>query len=520
MPRFRKWRFTDFNQGIEMKLLIQCPNCGKQYRVASETARRELPCLACGNVMKIGSTSTSQTLPWKNPVFYGATAAVAMVAFLVGSLTGTTLNPGTNVKDSSKVESTSKLGPEGLDTADGRFLLDAIPVPDFPDIGAEIHRFETGETVYHVSLNHDLNGPGTSMKMHVYLPAGPQLPQSMGCILIAAGGTDFIVGYDISEEDHAESLPYARAGLVVVRYSVDGNYGKESRSEKNRIESYTKFKAACAGMVNARNALEFVLRKLPQVDPERIFCAGYGTAATLAILFAEHEPRLAGCVAFAPGTDLEKLLRPLLIEQPLLRTFPDLYEFVKQGSPHSHVKHIRCPLVIFGAYDNPIEPPFVAAALVKELQLTNEQVTLETRQFGGFYPSMIEYGIPAAIAWLGELQGIDIKTTASSQSPPIDLPSQRMNSSAKASAAIPDGSSILRLEVTKYVGKNDMVTEARSALKDVNWLIAETTCVEKETGYIKIAMQGNTVNTGQLKSVLGEVGMELGHINVTMGHSK
>ena len=207
----------------------------------------------------------------------------------------------------------------------------------------------------------------------------------------------------------------------------------------------------------------------------------------------------------------------------------DMYEQRQQRSQSgdeakecsaSHVKHIRCPLVIFGAYDNPIEPPFVAAALVKELQLTNKQVTLETRQFGGFYPSMIEHGIPAAIAWLGELQGIDIKTTASSQSPPIDLPSQRMNSSAKASAAIPDGSGILRLEVTKYVGKNDMVTEARSALKDVNWLIAETACVEKETGYIKIAMQGNTVNTGQLKSVLGEVGMELGHINVTMGHSK
>ncbi len=412
--------------------------------------------------------------------------------------------------------------PTTTSDSDSRFVLDAIPVPDFPDLGPEVHRFETGEMVYHVSLNHESNGPGTFMKMHVYLPAGPPLPQSLGCVLIAAGGTDFIVGYDLNEEDHAEALLYARAGMVVVRYSVDGNYGKESRSDKNRIESYTKFKAACAGMVNARNAFELVLRKLPQVDPKKIVCAGYGTAATLAMLFAEHEPRLAGCVAFAPGTNLEQLLRPLLIEQPLRQTFPDLQEFVKRSSPHYHVKHIRCPLVIFGAYDNRIEPSFAAAALVKELQLTNTQVTLEIQQFGGFYPSMIEYGIPAAIAWLGEIQGIDIKTEVPSESPPMEMPTERTDSSAKESAVlpIPDGASILRLEVTKYVGKNDMETEARRALKDVNWLIAETACVEKVTGNIVIGMQGNTVNTGQLKRVLGEVGLEIGHISVTMGRSK
>ena len=44
---------------------------------------------------------------------------------------------------------------------------------------------------------------------------------------------------------------------------------------------------AQAGLVNARNALEFVLARVPEVDPKRIYAAGHSSAGTLALLFAE-----------------------------------------------------------------------------------------------------------------------------------------------------------------------------------------------------------------------------------------
>ncbi len=60
----------------------------------------------------------------------------------------------------------------------------------------------------------------------------------------------------------------------------------------DEIRKYEAFRAADAGLINARNALEYTLAKVPEVNAKQLFSVGHSSAGTLALLFAEHEPRL------------------------------------------------------------------------------------------------------------------------------------------------------------------------------------------------------------------------------------
>ena len=71
--------------------------------------------------------------------------------------------------------------------------------------------------------------------------------------------------------------------------------------------------ASRAGLVNARNALEYLLAKVPEVNPARkSMPPGTVPPAPCALLFAEHEPRLAGVIAYAPACDVPKWFGPRL----------------------------------------------------------------------------------------------------------------------------------------------------------------------------------------------------------------
>jgi hypothetical protein len=65
---------------------------------------------------------------------------------------------------------------------------------------------------------------------------------------------------------------------------------------------------------------------VPCSDPERIYIAGNGTAGTLALLCAAHEPRVKGCIAYAPVTDVEAYVGEFIDELPP-KKFRGLAEF-------------------------------------------------------------------------------------------------------------------------------------------------------------------------------------------------
>ena len=265
----------------------------------------------------------------------------------------------------------------------------------FPPLGQR-RRVKQG-----VALFEQVVGQGvTATHVGVYLPELPpegQLP----CVLIAPAGTPLIHGMDLGRGDQAEHVPYVRAGFAVVAYSLSGPVPRGA-SDAQLVEGIRAFMQADAGLVNAPTALDYALARVNKIDPERVYAAGHSSAATLALLVAEHDPRVKACVAYAPVTDVPARLGPRNIDQ-LSRQVPGFKEFVERSSPRTHMAKLQCPVFLFHAKNDKTVPVAESVRFANDLKKTNPKVKLVEPPTGDHYPGMIRQGIPQAIAWLKSL---------------------------------------------------------------------------------------------------------------------
>jgi dienelactone hydrolase len=243
---------------------------------------------------------------------------------------------------------------------------------------------------------------GIQHHYYVYRPVQAAAKRSLPCVLIAPAGSNLITGMDLTPEDKAEQLPYVRAGFEVVAYAIDGALAPGQTSEKELKERCAKFDSALAGMVNAGEAFNFILRNLPEVDPNRIYVAGHSSAATLALLYAEHDQRIKGCIAFAPVSDLQDRFRPQMASLSKVLVWPE--NFLAKYSPRSFESHLDCPVFLFHAEDDDNVPVQQTRNFAARLRSLGKNVTLATASHGGHHDAMIREGIPDAITWL---KGID-----------------------------------------------------------------------------------------------------------------
>jgi dienelactone hydrolase len=290
------------------------------------------------------------------------------------------------------------------------FNVASVAVPALPDRGVSTE-LEPGVQLYTVKINGQTGGhyspPGHGGTLYVMLPSGQHAPQSLPCVLITGAGTDLMQGYlfdGITQEgDGAEMIPYVKAGMAVIAYELDGgmSYDDENFDEEVDYEAraYDDFKASMAGLVNGRNALEYALTKVPEVNPAKIYSAGHSSAGTAALLLAAHEPRLAGCVAYAPCSDVEHFQPPFLVRM-LAKEYKGLVDFLCQSSPTTHAANIKCPVFLFSAEDDDTVEIKTTRDFERLLKKHNNDVTLQTVPSGGHYDPMIEQGIPAGIAWI------------------------------------------------------------------------------------------------------------------------
>ena len=234
----------------------------------------------------------------------------------------------------------------------------------------------------------------------VYLPE-TESKEKLPCIVIAPAGTRLFHGMDIGKGDMPEHLPYVRAGFAVVAYELDGSLSEEP-TNREVMAAAQAFHDADAGLANARMALDYIEKRLPYVDVNRIYTAGHSSAATMALLLAEHDPRIKACVAFAPVCDLEGRLGEKLIAL-LSRVTPDYRAFVHRSSPAVGFRDLHCPTFLFHADDDSNVPTAEVALFAAELRKTNVQATFVRVPTGNHYDSMIKEGIPQAIQWLKKL---------------------------------------------------------------------------------------------------------------------
>jgi WD40 repeat protein/dienelactone hydrolase len=299
------------------------------------------------------------------------------------------------------------------------FPLDKVPLPDFPSRGVS-RPLPEGVDVAEVRLGVCPGQPGQANRLWVYTPRGTHSPKSLPCVLIAAAGSTLYSGMALGEGDRPEHVPYAKAGFAVVAFESDGDLGNRDYPTHTEVRrAYEQFAASQAGLVNARNALEFALQKMPEVDPERIYAVGHSSAATLALLFAEHEPRLAACVAYAPATNVPEHLAGAVDE--LDHLVPGSREFLERSSPSAHAEQLSCPLFVFQAMDDYGMPVQTTIRFTTDLRAQGKDVTLVTVPTGGHYDSMIRQGVPQAIRWLRE-RSADRRPSPQTASLPASLP--------------------------------------------------------------------------------------------------
>jgi dienelactone hydrolase len=238
------------------------------------------------------------------------------------------------------------------------------------------------------------------MKVWTYLPE--KAAEKMPCVLVGPAGTHLIEGMKLAKGDQAEHLPYVRAGFVVIAFEIDGAWTKDPPTDEEVIACAQAFQNARAGVANARTALDFALERIPAVDPERVYIAGHSLAATLALLVARSDPRIKGCAAYAPATDVPKRVGRNAIDA-LNSAIPGYVFFLTSISPSTRMEDLKCLVFLFQAKDDSNVHYGDTRSFVWALRKTNAQVTYVEVPRGGHYQSMIGEGIPKAIDWFQKL---------------------------------------------------------------------------------------------------------------------
>src|SRR5262249_45145154 len=153
----------------------------------------------------------------------------------------------------------------------------------------------------------------------------------------------------LDTDDSKEHLPYVKAGMAVVAYALDGNLENAEQPKDAEILAAAKaFKESDAGVLNARAALDYALAKVPSIDPKHIYAVGHSSAATVALVVAAKEPRIAGCVAFAPATNFGQRI-PAALVNALAAKIPEYRPFLGANSPLANAPKIKCPVLLFHA---------------------------------------------------------------------------------------------------------------------------------------------------------------------------
>jgi dipeptidyl aminopeptidase/acylaminoacyl peptidase len=275
------------------------------------------------------------------------------------------------------------------------FPFASLKLPVFPPLGTP-KQLEEG--VFFAEV--EAAWPRGKSKVWIYLPALDVKPKSLPCVLIAPAGSNMLFGMDLGDGDRNEHLPYVKAGFAVVAYEVEGVMpADDQQTDANVLRQLRRYLDCDAGMQDARYAIEYALANVPAVDPKKMFAAGHSSAATTALLFAAHEPRLRGCAAFAPIIDvLQRIPAPNL--EGLEKDFPSYRNFLVRSSPNTHQKRLGMPLFVFSAEDDDNAKFADTKAFVEQLRAAKKEVEFDTVPEGGHYQPMVDTGIAHAIAWM------------------------------------------------------------------------------------------------------------------------
>lgn len=426
------------------------------------------------------------------------------------------------------------------------FNVRDIPVPQFDDSRVARRTPQSGMAYFDVSTRsaNTLPHPGSDMRLRLYLPREQAARRSLGCVLVGPAGSNLISGKPLDGPEHEdETVPYVRAGLAVVHFSLDGPIEDlQQASDQDMAQAYAKFRAAGAGLVNARNAMAYVIQHVPEVDPGRIYIAGHSSAGTLALLFAEHEPSLRGCIAYAPASAVPEYLTQLANDPRMSVLLPGIKPFVIQAAPITHVRTLSCPVFLFHGQGDENTPFGQSVTFVDTAKALGKEVTFSLVPDPHHYNAMAQKGVPLAIDWLRTRfqepgGGVSPPLPSPAGNLPVPLPNNLVPPNSPISAMPPGaaprpvapdlnpprppnpGDRVVTLRFSAFNGKGDIVTAAQTALSGQPGVDASVLLVEQSQGKIVVLSQGNSLNSKRLSDSLKSAGFTMAP-GVSMGAYK
>lgn len=277
-------------------------------------------------------------------------------------------------------------------------LLAGEPPTKYPELPNPVTRGD-GVRQYSVSIPWGFN---QKTDVRVYLPLQPAAPRSLATVLIAPAGSNCLCGKALEEGDAAEHVPWAKAGFAVVAFSLAGPM-PDAPNDKLMENAINEFQRADAGLVDAKAAMEFALQRIREIDSNRLYAAGHSSSGSFALTLAAREPRIKGVAAFAAAIDLEERFGPAMAQ---LRRVPGFMSYFEKLNPRANEPKLSCPVFLFHASDDDNVPISDSENCERRLKQLGKNVTFVRTNRGGHYQSMIDEGIPAAIAWVKSKAGM------------------------------------------------------------------------------------------------------------------
>lgn len=256
-----------------------------------------------------------------------------------------------------------------------------------PDL--HLTELEPGVEFAEVTLA-DPAGTDAADTLWIYKPTGvAQAP----VVVIAPAGTSLLTGMPLGQGDRPEHMPYVRAGMIVVAYSLDGH--------GETVDAMAEFAQSVGGVVNGRAALDVALA-LPQADTSRVFAVGHSSASSVAWLLAAHDNRVTGVVSYN-GDGEGCWYQDVGLLTQLSWEWPGLVDFCQTTRPLSYPVNIRLPAYIFGSDDDYVVSGDDVRALAEGMRAGGVVVTEDVGSHGDHYSSMLYTGVPSAIDWMTAL---------------------------------------------------------------------------------------------------------------------
>lgn len=412
-----------------MSIFFKCPNCGRPFDRPEDTIGETFTCDVCAAPVTVPAESERRPVHEMEFNQYKARMVVRIlfwtfVAIIFGSIF-VCISPfllpkvNLNLRNEERIaaetqELLAQLRAESVISK----RLPETPYPKLPPPGKFVAQPPLDAPTAWVQSKTG-QGPGSRMQLRIYLPPGEHADKSLPCIVTPPATANVFLGVMVAPQDEfPEVQPYLDAGYAVIVYSIDGQLPQDAHQRPDH-EFRVAFELArrrhfraCFGAANGRNAVEYALRNLPQVDPHQIYAAGQNAAGSIALLLAENEPRLAGCIAIAPLVDVEARYEQAAQVDP---NIADLAFFSAEQSPLTHPEGIECPVFLF---HQPLEdaPEFADtknfAETIKQLGVDVTFVIGDPEEFKFFG------GAKKAVQWLEERNPSVPKNVA--PTPPAD----------------------------------------------------------------------------------------------------